>query len=787
MKFTDGYWRLRSGVEPQYPVHVRDVEVKSDRLTVYAPAKRVASRGDTLNMPLLTVQCTAPAPDVIAVRVTRYAGGVDRGPHFRIETDPAASPKVTRDEEYATFTSGELSARFALGDEWRLEFAAGGRVLTTSPRKALAALATDDGHFLREQLELGVGETVYGLGERFGPLVKNGQTVDVWNADGGTSSEQAYKNVPFYVTSGGYGVFVNDPGPVSFEVGSEAVSRVQFSVPGQVLEYLVVYGPTPKEVLRKYTALTGRPALPPAWSFGLWLSTSFTTNYDEATVTAIVDEMAERDLPLSVFHFDTFWMREFHWCDFEWDPETFPDPAGMIARLKAKGLRICLWINPYIAQRSKLFAEGAAAGYLVTYPNGDVWQWDLWQAGMALVDFTNPQARAWYQSKLKALLDLGVDAFKTDFGERIPTDVVWYDGSDPARMHNYYTHLYNEAVFELLREHRGDGEAVLFARSATAGGQQFPVHWGGDCESTFPSMAESVRGGLSLAMSGFGFWSHDIGGFEGTPDPAVFHPVDPVRAAVLAQPAARQRVVPGAVAVRRRGRHRAAGVHPAQGPADAVPVRRGRDRPPRGCAGDAADGAGVPGRPGLRPPGPPVHARRLHPRRPGVQRRRRHRVLPARGPLDGPAQRGGADRAGVGQAPVRYRRSAGARPARLGHRTGRARRPSELRLRGRCDAARLRTARRGGRDGRGPHPAGPAGGNVHGPPVRDRRRGAPRRERGALAGAAGRRRHGGGRGRRPARIPFGSLRRRWRPRRGGRRPGTGDRAPPQLGGTACAG
>ncbi|MFB9445754.1 alpha-xylosidase [Dactylosporangium vinaceum] len=522
MKFTDGYWRLRSGVEPQYPVHVRDVEVKSDRLTVYAPAKRVASRGDTLNMPLLTVQCTAPAPDVIAVRVTRYAGGVDRGPHFRIETDPAASPKVTRDEEYATFTSGELSARFALGDEWRLEFAAGGRVLTTSPRKALAALATDDGHFLREQLELGVGETVYGLGERFGPLVKNGQTVDVWNADGGTSSEQAYKNVPFYVTSGGYGVFVNDPGPVSFEVGSEAVSRVQFSVPGQVLEYLVVYGPTPKEVLRKYTALTGRPALPPAWSFGLWLSTSFTTNYDEATVTAIVDEMAERDLPLSVFHFDTFWMREFHWCDFEWDPETFPDPAGMIARLKAKGLRICLWINPYIAQRSKLFAEGAAAGYLVTYPNGDVWQWDLWQAGMALVDFTNPQARAWYQSKLKALLDLGVDAFKTDFGERIPTDVVWYDGSDPARMHNYYTHLYNEAVFELLREHRGDGEAVLFARSATAGGQQFPVHWGGDCESTFPSMAESVRGGLSLAMSGFGFWSHDIGGFEGTPDPAVF-------------------------------------------------------------------------------------------------------------------------------------------------------------------------------------------------------------------------------------------------------------------------
>jgi alpha-D-xyloside xylohydrolase len=275
-------------------------------------------------------------------------------------------------------------------------------------------------------------------------------------------------------------------------------------------------------VLRKYTALTGRPALPPAWSFGLWLSTSFTTSYDESTVTSFVDGMAERGLPLSVFHFDSFWMREFHWCDFEWDPRTFPDPAGMLSRLKDRGLRICLWINPYIAQRSALFAEGAEKGYLLQRPDGGVWQWDRWQAGMALVDFTNPEACAWYAGKLKALMDMGVDCFKSDFGERVPTDVVWHDGSDPQRMHNYYTHLYNRTVFELLQKERGEGDAVVFARSATAGGQQFPVHWGGDCESTFESMAESLRGGLSLAASGFGYWSHDIGGFEGTPDPTTF-------------------------------------------------------------------------------------------------------------------------------------------------------------------------------------------------------------------------------------------------------------------------
>ncbi|MFC5008078.1 alpha-xylosidase [Dactylosporangium cerinum] len=522
MKFSDGYWQLRDGVHALYPVHVRDVAVGANSLSVYAPTRRVTGRGDTLNTPLITVDCTTPAPDVVAVRVSRHTGGRARGPRFRIDADPAADGKVTRDDDTVTFTAGALSARFALGGQWRLDFLAEGRILTTSAPKALAALRTPDGHFLREQLNLGVGEVVYGLGERFGPVVKNGQTVDVWNADGGTSSEQAYKNVPFYLTSAGYGVFVDDPGPVSFEVGSEAVSRVQFSVPGQVLSYLVIYGPTPRDVLRKYTALTGRPALPPAWSFGLWLSTSFTTSYDEATVTSIVDGMAERGLPLSVFHFDTFWMREFHWCDFEWDPVTFPDPAGMLARLKAKGLRICVWINPYIAQRSALFDEGAAAGYLVRRDDGDVWQWDQWQAGMGLVDFTDPAARAWFQGKLQHLLDLGVDCFKSDFGERIPTDVVWADGADPLRMHNYYTHLYNEAVFEVLREHRGDGEAVLFARSATAGGQQFPVHWGGDCAATFESMAESLRGGLSLAWSGFGFWSHDIGGFEGTPDPAVF-------------------------------------------------------------------------------------------------------------------------------------------------------------------------------------------------------------------------------------------------------------------------
>jgi alpha-D-xyloside xylohydrolase len=522
MKFTDGHWMMREGVTPAYAVEVLDVAATAEGLRLLAPTYPVRHRQDLQSGAVLTLDLTAPMPGVIGVRLTHHAGAAARSPRFEL-FGAGGAPTTSVEDDAVALTSGALSVRVGRHEPWRVEFVADGRTLTSSGAKDMAVMSTGDGgHHVVTRLGLGVGDAVYGMGERFGPLVRNGQVVDIWNADGGTSSEQAYKNVPFFLTNAGYGVFVNHPGPVSFEVGSEDVSKVQFSIEAQSMQYFVIHGPTPKEVLARYTALTGRPALPPAWSFGLWLSTSFNTDYDEETVTSFIEGMAERDLPLSVFHFDCFWMRELSWCDFEWDPRTFPDPRGMLARLKARGLRVCVWINPYVAQRSALFEEGVARGYFLQRPGGDVWQWDLWQPGLAVVDFTNPEAREWYAAKLDALLDMGVDCFKSDFGERIPTDVVYFDGSDPEDMHNYYTYLYNRTVFDLLRKRRGERDAVVFARSATVGTQQFPVHWGGDNLSTFESMAESLRGGLSLTMSGFGFWSHDIGGFEGTPEAPLF-------------------------------------------------------------------------------------------------------------------------------------------------------------------------------------------------------------------------------------------------------------------------
>jgi len=545
MKFTDGFWQLRPGVTALYAQEAYDIwetdTLDGPGLVITAPTKVIERRGDTLNRATLTVTLSSPAEGVVRVRIVHHDGGTPPL-SFGVAAAPGVA-EVEADAAGARLRTGSLTARIAAGAPWSLDFFSGEKRLTGSGHKAEGYITlADDAQvdpgivdnaraggssarahtFVHEQLDLGVGELIYGLGERFGPVIKNGQSVEIWNADGGTSSEQAYKNVPFYVSSRGYGVLVNDPGHVSYEIGSETVERVQFAVPGEVLEYFVIDGPTPKDVLTRYTALTGRPPIVPAWSYGLWLSTSFTTDYDEATVTSFIDEMAARQLPVSVFHFDCFWMREFNWSDFEWDPRVFPDPDGMLRRLHERDLRVCVWINPYIAQRSPLFAEAAAQGFLVRRADGSVWQWDLWQAGMGLVDFTNPDATRWYQDKLRALVAQGVDCFKTDFGERIPLDVVYADGSAPDRMHNLYTHLYNKAVHEVLVEARGADDAVLFARSATVGGQSMPVHWGGDSTSTFVSMAETLRGGLSLAWSGFAHWSHDIGGFEGTPDPEVF-------------------------------------------------------------------------------------------------------------------------------------------------------------------------------------------------------------------------------------------------------------------------
>lgn len=519
MKFTNGYWLLRDEMKAAYAVEYGSHRVYGQELTMYLPCSHIVDRGSCLNIPLLTVTLSSPMDGVIKVSAVHHDGAVYNGPFAKIYTGDA-HVRIEENEEQLIYQTGSLKAVIDKAPNgYKMAFYEGDTFLTESSFRNLAYMQnTKTGkNYMLEQMFLDVDEYVYGLGERFTPFVKNGLVVEMWNEDGGTASEIAYKNIPFYVTNKGYGILVDNEGDVAYEIASEKVERVQFSVEGERLDYYVISGKTPMGTVEKYTELTGKPALPPAWSFGLWLTTSFTTNYDEATTSGFIQGMADREIPLHVFHFDCYWMDAYEWCNFEWDPATFPDPKGMLKRYHDRGLHICVWINPYIGQKSCLFKEGKDHGYLVKKTDGSVWQTDLWQPGMALVDFTNPDAVAWYQGKLKTLLDMGVDCFKTDFGERIPVkEIEYFDHSDPVKMHNYYTYLYNQAVFELLERERGTGEAVLFARSATVGGQQFPAHWGGDCSASYVSMAETLRGGLSLSLGGFGFWSHDISGFEST-------------------------------------------------------------------------------------------------------------------------------------------------------------------------------------------------------------------------------------------------------------------------------
>ena len=537
MKFTEGYWEKSERANASHAMQAFIVEEIPNGMQIVAPFHIITDRSGALDVGTITIEFTAIRKDVISVRSWHFEGYQRKEPRFELNKD-MQDVDVEITDEKAIMTAGRMQVCVDRKD-FKIEYKADRKVLTTCGFRNIGYMQYDRSNstkfpesnymysdytpYMNTELSLAPGECVYGMGERFTSFVKNGQVVDCWNEDGGTASQISYKNIPFYMTNKNYGILVDHTDNVSFEVASEKVEYVGFSVKGEELRFDLIYGDTMKDVIRTYTDLTGKPALAPGWSFGLWLTTSFTTNYDEETTSTFINGMEERNLPLEVFHFDCYWMKEFHWCDFEWDDRVFPDVKGMLKRYKEKGLKICVWINPYIAQGTGFFREGLEKGYLLKRADGrGIKQVDNWQPGMGLVDFTNPEATNWYIAKLKTLLDMGVDCFKTDFGERIPVDVEYFDGSDPWCMHNYYTQLYNKAVFDLLTRERGEGEAVLFARSATVGGQQFPVHWGGDCSASYASMAESLRGGLSFTMSGFSFWSHDIGGFELTASPDVY-------------------------------------------------------------------------------------------------------------------------------------------------------------------------------------------------------------------------------------------------------------------------
>ncbi len=364
-------------------------------------------------------------------------------------------------------------------------------------------------------------ERVVGFGESFGRLDKVGSSQTLWLQEAfGNASPASYKQVPFYLSNHGHAVFVHTSNALRYDVGSREHSALSVTVEdATALDWFVLAG-TPARVLAGYTGLTGAPAVPPPWSFGFWLG-RITYNSQEE-VERVAAEMREHRIPSDVIHVDTGWFAKDYTCDLTFSPTRFPDPAGMTARLRDQGFRVCLWQWPNYNVASPLFDEGVEGGHLAKRSSGHTYTFaGGYGEDAGLIDFSRETAVAWYKEKLAALFELGVASIKVDYGEGAPPTAV-YAGVAAESMHNLYPLLYQDAVWQASVEALGEGEAVLWARAGWAGVQRYPVHWSGDGVARFEDLPCVVHGMLSVGLSGFCFYSHDVGGFSGNPSPELF-------------------------------------------------------------------------------------------------------------------------------------------------------------------------------------------------------------------------------------------------------------------------
>ena len=433
----------------------------------------------------------------------------------------------------AVTASGErLELRIEL-NPWSFELRRAGRLVQRSPT---------DGHFVRrfrvpplarlEQgwllaLDLGADTAVYGLGEKSGRLDKRGQLLRSYNRDAlGLNAEWSYKNAPFGWSPDGWGLFVHTPAPVTHGVGFGPWSQRAYVavVEDGALDVCLFSGSGGAELIDQYTALTGRAPAPPAWSLGVILSKAYYRDSDE--ILSVAREVRARGMPCEVITFDgRAWQDTDTRFAFEWCPKRYPDPRPTIAALKALGFRICVWEYPLISVRNPLFAELAAKGWLIRdQRTGEAFRyaWDPEPFGAVLtqlpesglLDFTHPDAYAWWRDQHRALFELGIDMIKADFGEQIEPHMVASDGAQGEALHNIYALLYNRCVYEAAQRWAKDGP-FLFSRAAWSGSQRYPSQWGGDPQADWGGLAGNLRSGLSWGLTGAPYYATDVGGFYG--------------------------------------------------------------------------------------------------------------------------------------------------------------------------------------------------------------------------------------------------------------------------------
>ena len=438
-------------------------------------------------------------------------------PMLAIEPGTDDSWKKAEDESAVTYTNS--CGSIIIGkNPWYIEFRdANGQRLTRTlgiaDTKALlnsdpvpfavVRRAADLKRMYAATFALSPGEKIYGCGESFTRLDKRGQKIVLWTSDAlSVQTGEMYKPVPFFMSSRGFGMFTHTSAPLTYDFGSSYDGAATIYSGDDSLDLFFFFG-TPKEILSEYTALTGRSPLPPLWSFGLWMSRITYRCEDE--VRSVAAKLRERKIPCDVIHIDTGWFETEWRCDYRFSTSRFKNPAQMLEDLKKQGFRLSLWQLPYFLPQNELYRELCDKNYVVRDGDGNLPTED------AIIDFTNPDAVTWYQNKLAGLLNMGVSAIKADFGEGAPLKGIYHSGKSGFYEHNLYPLRYNKVVAEITRQ--VTGVSIIWARSAWAGSQRYPVHWGGDAENTDNAMAATLRAGLSLGLCGFSFWSHDIGGF----------------------------------------------------------------------------------------------------------------------------------------------------------------------------------------------------------------------------------------------------------------------------------
>lgn len=364
--------------------------------------------------------------------------------------------------------------------------------------------------------ECKLNECFAGTGERFGKMDLSGQTFFLKNQDGqGVNNRRTYKNIPFYISSRMYGVFYHTTAYSKLSLAGVSTRSVEFLSDQALIDAFIIGGDTVEQITRGYRDLTGYPSMPPLWSYGVWMSRMTYFSADE--VNGICDRLRKEHYPCDVIHLDTGWFKTDWLCEWKFNEERFPDPKAFVQGLLKKGFKVSLWQLPYVAEDAEQIDEARKNNYICKLTKQQDSEGSNFSAldYAGTIDFTSEKATNWYKGLLKNLLDMGVKCIKTDFGENIHMDAE-YENMSPELLNNLFFFFKQKTAYEITKEVTGDG--IVWARSAWAGCQRYPLHWGGDSCSSWEGLAGSLRGGLHFGLSGFAFWSHDVPGFHTLPN-----------------------------------------------------------------------------------------------------------------------------------------------------------------------------------------------------------------------------------------------------------------------------